>query len=86
MNAIKARRTAELPDGLRTAVADLDLSPRAFRVLYANGFTRVVDILACTESDLLRVAGIGPGVIAELRAALAEFDPPENHPTPRGMS
>jgi DNA-directed RNA polymerase alpha subunit len=83
---MKAKRVDELPRGLQTPIGELDLSTRAHNVLYASGFTRVVDILTCSESDLLRVTGIGPGVIAELRAALAEFDPPQDHPTPRGMS
>lgn len=80
-----ARQTAEFSRGLQTPIGELDLSTRTHNVLYASGFTRVMDILSCTESDLLRVTGIGPGVIAELRAVLAEFDPPENHPVPRGM-
>jgi DNA-directed RNA polymerase alpha subunit len=81
-----AKQTAEFSRGLQTPISELDLSTRTYNVLYANGFTRVVDILSCTESDLLRVTGVGPGVIAELRAVLVEFDPPENHPIPRGMS
>lgn len=81
-----AKQTAEFSRGLQTPISELDLSMRTFNVLYANGFTRVADILTCTEADLLRVAGIGRGAIEELRAALAEFDPPETHPIPRGMS
>lgn len=86
MNTTTPKRAAELPNGLQTTIEELDLTTRTRTVLYANGFTRVVDILACTESDLLRIAGIGPGAIGELRAALAEFDPPETRPLPRGMS
>jgi DNA-directed RNA polymerase alpha subunit len=80
------RKAADLSRGMYTPISELDLSARAQNVLYANGFTRVADILVCTEADLLRVTGIGRGVIAELRSVLSEFDPPENHPLPRGSA
>ena len=79
------RKAADFSRGMYTPISELELSPRATNVLYANGFTRIADVLVCTEADLLRVTGVGPGLIAELRSVLAEFDPPENHTTPRGM-
>lgn len=52
-----------LPDGL---------SQPAQRALAAAGYTRLDQFTAVTEAELLRLHGLGPKTIRQLREALAE--------------
>ena len=47
-----------------------DLPRPARRALVAAGYTRLADLTAVSEADLLRLHGVGPKAIGQLRAAL----------------
>ncbi|MGW5359961.1 hypothetical protein [Actinopolymorpha pittospori] len=49
------------------------LSQPARRALIAAGFSRIDHLAGVSEQDLLRLHGVGPKVIRQLRQALAEI-------------
>lgn len=53
----------DLPDGL---------GKPAQRALHAAGITRLAQLIAWTEAEVLQLHGMGPKALDRLRAALAE--------------
>ena len=49
----------------------VEMSEPAWRALSEAGYTRLAQLTRLSESDLLRMHGVGPKTIVQLRAALA---------------
>lgn len=58
------------PETASTKLPD-DLSAPALRALAGAGYTTLDQLTAVSESDLLRLHGVGPAAVASLRKALA---------------
>ncbi len=52
-------------------IEELGLSLRAFNSLRREGIHTVGDLSACSEADLLAIAGLGPALVKEIKQKLA---------------
>jgi hypothetical protein len=64
--------TRSLQDVPAGTVGELGLPPRAVTVLTRAGVTRTADLAVLTRRELAAIAGLGPGLIAAIRAVVPE--------------
>ena len=70
-----------------TRLAGLGLSGRAFNPLKRAGLVtaeQVAALLAQGDDELLKVKGIGPGSLAEIKLCVSSLAPPEQEPAEEG--
>lgn len=68
----KARQEANQDDGIGT----LSLHHATYIALVRNGITKIAQVEAMTDDELLVIPRIGPGRLSELRAAVAKRQAP----------
>ena len=55
-------------------IDDLDLSNRAHNCLRGKNIQFVGELVQCTEGDLLKIANLGKGSLADIKKGLARYD------------